>query len=278
MKKLVKFFEQGVGHKRVEEQFHIQHDNDRRGHPAKNFQPELVGELAHLRLFISEPQQRPDGKAELHGQHHLAGDEQLRGLAFTKNADDQNRGNDGDGSRDKPAQPWRNPNIQETFHHYLAGQGSGQSGVLSGREQRDCEKNAGETYAEKRTQQFVGVLNFRHVLMSGPMKHCRRENENRRIDEKREHQSAGRVDCCEFDRLTFALRRLFKFPRLHDRRVKIEIMWHDRRADDADADIKHLLIHDDVRTGHKTGQHTQEVWFGQDQLGREASGDGRRSA
>ena len=66
MKKLVKLFEQGVGHKRVEEQFHIQHDNDRRRRPAKNFQPEPVGELAHLRLFIGEPQQRPDGKAELH--------------------------------------------------------------------------------------------------------------------------------------------------------------------------------------------------------------------
>ena len=107
------------------------------------------------------------------------------------------------------------------------------------------------------------------------MKHCRRQNENRCIDEKREHQSAGRVDCCESNRLTFALRRLFKLPRLHNRRVKIEIMWHDRGSDDADADVKHLLVHDDVRARHKTGQHTQKVWFGQDQLGCEASGDGR---
>ena len=89
----------------------------------------------------------------------------MRGLAFAKNADDQNRGNNGDGSRNEPAQPWRNTNIQEPFHHHLAGQGSRQRGVLSGGEQRDCEKNASETYAQKRTKQFVGVLNFSDILM-----------------------------------------------------------------------------------------------------------------
>ena len=119
---------------------------------------------------------------------------------------------------------------------------------------RDGEKNAGETHAQKRTEQFVGVLNFRHVLMPGPMKHRRRQNQDRGIDEKREHQRAGRVDGREFDRLAFAFRRLLEFPRLHDRRMQIEIMRHDRGADDADADVKHLLVHDDVRTRNKTEQ------------------------
>src|SRR6266478_9565620 len=56
--------------------------------------------------------------------------------------------------------------------------------------------------------------------------------------------------------------------------MKVKIVRHNRRADDADTDVKHLLVHDDVRARHKTEHHTQEVWFGEDQLRRKASGDG----
>ena len=66
MEKLVELFQERVRHKRVEEEFHIQHNNDRRCRPAKNFQPELVRKFAHLRPFVRESQQGPNGKAELH--------------------------------------------------------------------------------------------------------------------------------------------------------------------------------------------------------------------
>ena len=57
-----------------------------------------------------------------------------------------------------------------------------------------------------------------------------------------------RIDGGKLDRLAFAFRRLLEFARLHDRRMQIEIMRHHRRADDADADVKHLLVRDNLRT------------------------------
>jgi len=72
----------------------------------------------------------------------------------------------------------------------------------------------------------------------------------------------------------FALRRLLELACLHDRRVQVKIMRHNGRAQNADADVKHLLVHDDVRAGHKTAHYAQEIWFGKDQLGAETAGDG----
>ena len=37
-------------------------------------------------------------------------------------------------------------------------------------------------------------------------------------------------------------RRLLEFPRLHDGRMQIKIMRHHRRAENADADVEHLLV------------------------------------
>ena len=82
-------------------------------------------------------------------------------------------------TRDKSAQPRCDANVEETFHHDLAGQRSGESGILSGSEQCDGEENAGETDSEKRAEQFVGVLNLRHILMSGPVKGGSSEDQDR---------------------------------------------------------------------------------------------------
>jgi hypothetical protein len=75
------------------------------GRPAENPDPERIGELAHLGLLIGEAHQRPDGEAELHAEHDLAGDQQLRRLAFAENADDPDGGDDGQRPGHQPAQP-----------------------------------------------------------------------------------------------------------------------------------------------------------------------------
>ena len=105
MQKPVKFLKEGVRHKCVEQQFHIEHDNDRRRRPAENFQPESVRELSHLRLFTCEPHQRPDGEAELHRQDNLTGDQQLRGFAFAKNGNNKHGWNDRQRAGDQSAKP-----------------------------------------------------------------------------------------------------------------------------------------------------------------------------
>ena len=93
-------------------------------------------------------------------------------------------------ARDQPAQPRRDAEVEKTFHHDLAGERPGEGGILPGSEQRDGEQGAGHADAEKRAEQFVGVLNFRHVLMPRPMKRRSSEDENRGVDEQREHQRA----------------------------------------------------------------------------------------
>ena len=55
MQEPVKLLKEGVRHKCVEQQFHIEHDNDSRRRPAENFQPESVRELSHLRPFVGKP-------------------------------------------------------------------------------------------------------------------------------------------------------------------------------------------------------------------------------
>ena len=60
------------------------------------------------------------------------------------------------------------------------------------------------------------------------------------VDEEREHQRDGRVDGGEADRLALALVGVAVLPRLHDRRVQVEVVRHHRRAEDADGDVEHL--------------------------------------
>ena len=137
-----------------------------------------IGKFAHLGLFAGEPHQRPDGETELHAQDDLARDEQLRGFAFAENADDEHGRNNGDQARDQPAQPRAHADVEKAFHHDLAGQRAGERGVLSGSEQRDGEEHAGDTDAQQRAEQFVGVLNFGDVLMAGPVKGGGREDQD----------------------------------------------------------------------------------------------------
>src|SRR5258708_3498124 len=68
-------------HEGIKEQFHVEDNNNRGDGPAEDLDPDRVHKLTHLNFFAGETHQRPDGKAELHGQHDLAGDQQLRGLA-----------------------------------------------------------------------------------------------------------------------------------------------------------------------------------------------------
>src|SRR5690349_14900280 len=110
--------------------------------------------------------------------------------------------------------------------------------------------------------------------MAGPMENGRSQNQDRRINKESEHERAGRVDTGVFDGFAFALRSLLELARLHDRRVEVKIVRHHRRSNDADADVKHFLVRDDVRAGHKTEYHADKVWFGKDQLRSETTGDG----
>src|SRR5437588_7987941 len=56
--------------------------------------------------------------------------------------------------------------------------------------------------------------------------------------------------------------------------MQVEIMRHHCRPQNTDANIKHLLVHNNVRSRHKSEKNSTEVWFGEEQLGRKTRGDG----
>ena len=67
-------------------------------------------------------------------------------------------------------------------------------------------------------------------------------------------------------------------PRLHDRRVQVQVVRHDRRAEDADRDVEHVGIADDLGARQQPLHDAGQVGPGEPQLDRERPGDARRSA
>ena len=68
---------------------------------------------------------------------------------------------------------------------------------------------------------------------------------------KAKRQRDRRVEEREAHRLALARRPSPRTPRLHDRRVQIQVVRHHRRAEDADGDVEHLAVGDDVRGRHE---------------------------
>ena len=58
--------------------------------------------------------------------------------------------------------------------------------------------------------------------------------------------------------------------RLHDRGVQIQVVRHHRRAEDADRDVQHRRVRQDLRARDEAGGDVAEVGLGQPDLDREA--------
>src|SRR5438093_8878394 len=93
------------------------------------------------------------------------------------------------------------------------------------------------------------------------------------MDEKREHERKGRVDCRELDRFPSAARSEFVVARLHDRGMQIEIVWHHRRAEDADRYIEHFGIDQDLWRWEKAFGDSNDVRPGKNNYQPEADDD-----
>ena len=204
-------------------------------------------ERAHLAPVAGEADERKHRERELQAQDHLAQDEQRPGAPLAVEDHDDHGRHDGHQPRDQPPQPRPQADVDEPFHHDLPGQRAGERGVLAGEEQRDGEQRARGAGAEQRRQQLVGVGDVGHLLVAGAVEHRRRHDEDRRVDEERRHQRDRRVDRREPDRLELARLRVEVLARLHDRRVQIQVVRHHRRAQDADRDVEHLGIAQDLR-------------------------------
>src|SRR5437762_14139653 len=142
---IVESFEHRIRHKSIEEQFHIERNDDDRCRPAKNFHYKSVRKFAHLRLLTSESHERPNREAKLHAEDDLACHQQLSGFSFAENANDEHGRNYGDQTRQQSSYPGRNAKVKKTFHHDLSGQRSGKGRILPGSEKCYGEEDAGET-------------------------------------------------------------------------------------------------------------------------------------
>jgi hypothetical protein len=66
---------------------------------------------------------------------------------------------------------------------------------------------------------------------------------------------------------------VLKAARLHDRGMQIEVVRHDRRAEDTDRDVEHRGIGDDLRARHEATRDVHHVRLRQYQFHDEATGD-----
>ena len=114
-------------------------------------------------------------------------------------------GHDRDEARDEAAQPRAQADVDEAFHHDLAGERAGERRVLARAEQRHREQRARHRRAEKRREELVGVADVGHVLVAGAVERGGGHHEDRGVDEEGRHERDRRVDGREADRFALAL-------------------------------------------------------------------------
>ena len=98
---------------------------------------------------------------------------------------------------------------------------------------------------------------------------CGAEDKDRHVDEKRRVQRNRRIDQVVAASGRLARRIGADLTRLHQRRVEVQVVRHDRRAEDADRDVQRSPGH--VR--HEPREHRRRVGAGQEDLEEEASSD-----
>ena len=180
----------------------------------------------------------------------------------------------------EPPQPRPQADVEEAFHHDLAGQRAGQRRVLPGAEQRDREQRARDARAEQRREQLVGVADVGDVLVAGAVERRRRHRRGSRALMKSANISAT-VESIVAKRIASRLlvARVAVLARLHDRRVQVQVVRHHRRAEDADRDVEHVRVRARSRRAARSPPATPtQVGLREPQLERERSRRSRGSA
>ncbi len=241
--------------------------------PASTTSQRGVDKSPHFLFVAGKQYQRNNGKTELQRQNHLAENQQLADAMFAVPV----RHDDGRHDRHRAGQqsphPGAQAKMQETFHHDLTGHRAGERRVLARGQQGQGKDDAGPMIVEHPTEQLVGLGNIGHRFMLGAVKRGGGNDQNRGIDEKGEQQRGGRVDRGVANRHRFAGVVPLERPGLHDARVQIEIMRHDGRAQDADRQIKHRGILNDLRRRNQPRQQLADRGMGRGDLVGKASAD-----
>jgi len=98
-------------------------------------------------------------------------------------------------------------------------------------------------------------------MQTARVKRSGAEDENGGVDEERESESEGGIEDGVAER--FAALAAFGAKRacLYEARVEIEIVRHDGGAENADGDVEHFAIANDLRAGNEAvrGFHPQRT-------------------
>ena len=102
------------------------------------------------------------------------------------------------------------------------------------------------------------------------------EDQDRGVDHQREEKRDGGIERGEADRLALLGHGRAIGARLHDRGVEVEIVRHDGRAENAEREIEHVRIGDDLRARHEAAEHARKFRPRENELRHEAEGDDRK--
>ena len=140
-------------------------------------------------------------------------------------------------------------------------------------EQRDAEQGGGDGEPEQRRQEVMRLADLGHRGVARRMEGGGREDQDRGVDQQREHQRDGRVDGGELQRFALFRQRFAIGSRLHDARVQVEIMRHHRGAEDAERQVEHFGVGDDLGGRREPADHLAPVRVRQRDLHRKADRD-----
>lgn len=102
-----------------------------------------------------------------------------------------------------------------------------------------------------------------------------RDDQDRGVNEKSQRQRNRGIPGGEADGLAFPPVRGFILAGLHDRRMQVQVMRHDRGPENPDGDIQLCVVRHQVRRRDQSSQYALGVRFGQPKVDREANSDGR---
>ena len=121
--------------------------------------------------------------------------------------------------------------------------------------------------AEDRREQGEGAAEILHAGVAMGMENAAGHDQDGGIDQKGEDQRGTAIDQRQKDRIPLGGVTAADLARLHQCRMQIEIMRHHRGADDADADIQHARIGDQVGMRQQSQRDRRDGGLRQDDLG-----------
>lgn len=137
-------------------EFSVEEEDSGGDDPGDDERRARVCKFAHAAAVAGELDKRNDGERKLKAENHLAKDEEHAEFGFAKDANDEDRGENGDTARNKATQPGLEADLEKAFHDDLACECARKRGVLAGGKQSAGKESAGEACPESWGKELVG--------------------------------------------------------------------------------------------------------------------------